>query len=279
MYSNEKIEVINVAYNYDMNNISKYKNSRSALNIWINSFTKNINKNINMNVYDNNEEIINDYINSKIDAISINADVYLKNKEKLDKNTVEYWHLRRSEIKPYQKMYLIVNRNSNINTVLDLKNKKIAIDTHNEFGKIFFEKTFISSTQKNADNIMSKINYNKSSSLLLKTYFSKYDAAVITSYEYKIMIDLNPAIKKRIKILKSSPEIFPYTFVLFHKKNKINNIQIFRKMLKKFLQSKNKEELYNIVKIKEISINKKDDFYLLGKYYEDYLEIKNKFDK
>jgi len=279
MYSNEKFKNINVGYYSGINTIPKYKNSKTALIMWIDGFTKNIDKDINMKIYNNRKDAINDYINFKINIIAISAHTYLLNKQKLDNNTVNYWQLKRSEVKPYQKMYLIVNRDSNINTILDLKNKKIGIDRKNIFGKIFLENTYLNSSKKNADEIISSINYSESSSLLLKTYFSKYDAAVVSSFEYEVMLELNPAIKKKIKILKSSPEIFPHVIMLFHKNNTTQHIELFKDTLYKFLRTGNKEELFDALKIKKFTINKKEDFDNLNEYYQNYLKLKSKFKK
>ncbi|MAD42471.1 MAG: hypothetical protein CL623_08790 [Arcobacter sp.] len=174
-------------------------------------------------------------------------------------------------------MYLITNIKSNINSISDLKDKKIGIDTLNNFGKVFLEKTYIDSTKKSADNLISKISYNKSNSLVLQTYFSKYDAAVVTSFEYDIMLELNPAIKKKIKILKSSPEIFPYLLILFNKNNTSENIKIFKEILNKFFASERKHELFDMLKIKDLSIIEKRDLDKLDEYYKEYLKSKSKY--
>jgi ABC-type phosphate/phosphonate transport system substrate-binding protein len=279
LYSNEATEEINVAYYSGIDSKQLYKNSRSALNIWVNDFTKNIHKNINMKIYTNKEEILKDYISHKMDIVAISAHSYLLNKKKYDDYSIDYWELRRSEIKPLQKMYLVVNRDSNINSILDLKNKKIGIDIENKFGKIFFEKTYLDGSKKNAKDITSKIDYNKSNSLLLKTYFAKYDASVITSHEYEVMLELNPAIKKKIKILKSSPEIFPHIIVLFHKNNTGKNIKTFKSTLSKFFKNENKQELFDILEIKDLIMSNKKNFDNLNEYYQEYLKLKSKFKK
>tara|TARA_B100001063_G_scaffold89470_1_gene83297 strand:+ start:563 stop:1138 length:576 start_codon:yes stop_codon:yes gene_type:complete len=190
---------------------------------------------------------------------------------------MDYWHLKKSKKNAYQKMYLITNIKSNINSISDLKDKKIGIDTLNNFGKVFLEKTYIDSTKKSADNLISKISYNKSNSLVLQTYFSKYDAAVVTSFEYDIMLELNPAIKKKIKILKSSPEIFPYLLILFNKNNTSENIKIFKEILNKFFASERKHELFDMLKIKDLSIIEKRDLDKLDEYYKEYLKSKSKY--
>ncbi len=230
-----------------------------------------------MNLYKNNQVMIDDYINNKLDVISLSSYEYLDNKKILDSNTIDYHHLTKSKNNPFQEMYLIVNKKSNINSVLDLKNKKIGINNTNIFGKIFIEEVYLKNAKKNADDIISKINYNKSNSLLLHTYFSKYDAAVITSYEYNVMFELNPAITKKIKILETSPQIFPYILILFNKNSTSKNIEILKKILDEFFINKKKNELYEILKVKELSKIEKIDFDPLNMYYQNYLKLKSKY--
>lgn len=277
MYSNEKLENINIGYHNNINDITNYQNSRSALNIWVKDFAKNIYNDIDIKIYDNSETLISAYLEKKIDVIPIASYRYLDYKKELDKNTINYFNLKRSVNNEYLKMYLIVNKNSKINKISDLKDKRIGIDILNEFGKIFLEKTYLDSNKKNADNLISKVYNNNSNSLLLQTYFSKYDAAVITSFEYNTMLELNPAIKKKIKILKSSPRIFPYSLILFNKNIGEKKIKVLEKILKRFFSSEKKHELYDMLKIKAISPIEKKDLDKLDEYYKDYLKLKNKY--
>jgi len=279
MYSNGKTKNIDVAYYHDEDIISNYKNSKSALDIWINDFVKNNNNNINLVPYNNKQDFIHDYNNGKLDIISLVAYSYLYNKEKIDENTIDYWQLGKSKNKSLEKMYLIVNKNSNINNILDLKNKKIAIDKENKFGKFFFEKIYLENSKKNIDDIMSKINYNNKNSLLLQVYFNKYDAAVITSNEYDIMLELNPAINKKINILETSPEIFPNLLIFFNKKNTSDNMKVFKKSISSFFINEDNHELFDILKVKEISRIEKSDLDKLYDYYQGYRKLKSKYKK
>lgn len=277
LYSNEKVDNINIGYHNNIDLVPKYKNSQSALNIWIKDFTKNIYEDTNMSLYLNKQDMIDDYNINKLDIIPITAYEYLNNKNKLDNNTIDYYHLRKSKNNSFQKMYLIVNKKSNINSILDLKDKKIGINLRNTFGKIFLEKTYLKKAKKNADEIISKINYNKSNSLLLQTYFSKYDAAIISSYEYDVMLELNPTIKNKIKILEESPQIFPYILILFNKNTASKNKSILKNLLDQFLINKKKKELYEIIKVKKLAKIEKKDLDILNIYYQRYLKLKKKY--
>ena len=277
LYSIDKTEKIDIAYYHDEEIMSNYKNSKSALDIWANDFIKKFDKNINLIFYENKHNVIDDYNKNKIDLMSLFAYLYLYNKEEIDKNTDDYWQISKVKNKPFEKMHLIVNKNSNVNNILDLKDKKIALNKKNLFAKIHFEKTYLEASKRNIDKIMSKINYNKTKSLLLQVYFGKYDAAVISSNEYNIMLELNPAIVKRIKILETSPEIFPYMLVFYNKKNTSNNMKLFKKSINTFFQNEDNHELYDILKVKESKRIDKKDLDRLYDYYQSYKKLKSKY--
>jgi len=125
LYSEEKVENINIGYHNGISADAKYKNSRSALNIWVKDFAKNMYKNVNVKVHDDEKSVINGYITKKLDVVPISPYNYLNHKEEIDENIIDYLLLKKSKDDLFDKMYLIVNKKSNINTISDLKDKKI----------------------------------------------------------------------------------------------------------------------------------------------------------
>lgn len=277
MYSNQKTDEINIAYYHDDDILANYKNSKSALDIWIKDFAKKLDENINMVLYENKKKFLDDYVSNKLDVMPLYAYFYLFDKDIIDENTADYWHLSKVKNKPFQKMYLIVNKKSGIKNIVDLKDKNIALNKRNLFAKFYFEKIFLESTKKNIDSMMSKINYNKKNSLLLQVYFGKYDAAVITSNEYDVMLELNPAIDKKIKILKTSPEIFPHMLIFYNKKNTSNKMKFFKKSLNAFLINEDNNELFELLKVEEFKRIEKKDLDKLYEYYQSYKKLKSKY--
>jgi hypothetical protein len=72
------------------------------------------------------------------------------------------------------------------------------------------------------------------------------------------MLELNPAIEKKIKILKESSQIFPYLLIIFNKANTSNNIKTFKKILNEFFESDRKNEFYDLLKIKDLTVIKRE---------------------
>ena len=267
----EKLEKI-LAFNTNLGKMMKYQNSGSALKTWIKKVTSNNNTYINLKIYDNNENMLNDYFNKKIDILVFTPYDYVKNIEKFKSITDEYWFMKKDMKYDFHKKYLIVN--SNINSLLDLKDKKIAINSANKISKFFLEKTYIEKTKKSAKKVLDNIDFLANSSILLKTYFGSYDASVVDSYEYETMLELNPSITKKIKILEESPRIFNNMIIAFRNNS---NMEDYKLILKDFLLSKDKIEVFNLLKIKTIvpdgkNMNKLDEFYF------DYMRLKKTID-
>lgn len=276
LLSQENKLIKKLSFNSNMHNKMKYKNSESALKNWVKKVTVNSNLIVTLDIYDDNNKMLNDYFNNKIDMLVFSPFDYITNIDKFKKNTSEYWYLKKDMKHNYHKKYLIVN--NSINSMLDLNDKKIMINSGNKISKLFLEKKYLEKIKKSPKKILKNIEFVNSNSILLKTYFGTYDAAIIDSYEYETMIELNPSILKKIKILEESPRIFNDMIISFSKTNKDSDMNNFQQILKKFLEDKKKRELFNLLKIKTIKTNQ-NNLKDLEDYYTDYLKVKKKYDK
>ena len=142
----------------------------------------------------------------------------------------------------------------------------------------FQKKKFLEKYKKSAKKILGNTEYIRSNSILLNVFFKKYDAAVINSNEYDTMMELNPSISKKIKILEESPRIFNFMFIAFSKNLNNDDMKNYHKILYDFLSDKNKNELFNLLKIKSIE-TEADNIKDLAKYYKEYLKLKKRYDK
>lgn len=122
---------------YDVNSNFKYKNSKKALKFFIENFAEKVNLDTKIISFDNYDEYINSFLLSELDFLVINSYNYLLNYEKLDKKTIAYWHFQKDKYENFQSMYLIVNKNSNINNFSQLDGKKIVLKKGNYLGKYF----------------------------------------------------------------------------------------------------------------------------------------------
>lgn len=269
----------NVGYLNEIYNDLKYKNSDSVLKIWIKDLTKNIGINANLIAYSNYSELLNDYLEEKIDILVINPYFYLIDSQKLDKNTIIYWNLQQNKNSNLEEIYLIVNKNSNIKKISDLNNKKIVLRKNNYFGKMFLEKLYLEKNKKNSKKFMSNLNYVNSNTFLINTYFGDYDASIIDSYYFRIMYELNPSIMQRLEILVKSPKIFNNHMILFSNKNTKEELEIYESRLNYFLNSLKRNDLFDLLKINAVSIFYPSDIKELKSYYKEYSQLVKKYNE
>lgn len=272
LYSQEKKSEKILAFNSSLGKMMKYQNSGSALKNWIKKVTFNNKTYISLKIFNDNNKMLDNYFKKQIDILVITPFDYVNNLDKFKNITNEFWYMKKDMKYNFHKKYLIVK--NSINSLDDLKNKKIAINSANKIAKMFLEKKYLEKNKKSAKKILENIEFIPNSSILLKTYFGAYDAAIVDSYEYDTMLELNPSIVKKIKILEESPRIFNNMIIAFNKDSNMENYKI---LLKKFLLSKDKMEVFNLLKIQTI-VSDSNNMSNLEKFYFDYINLKKEFD-
>lgn len=255
----------------------KYENSKSALKIFIKDVAKEAGLDLHLSIYKNEEKFLNDYVNNKIDIMVINPYLYLENKEIIDKNTIQIWDFKKSFDKDFVKYYLVVNNKSGIKTINDLKNKKIAIDKNKLLAKAFLEKEFYEKNKRSSKAITTNIKVVEKGSVLLKTYFGQYDACIIDSEDYDTMYDLNPAILKRLTIIKKSDAIFSDHLIFFHKNQGLEKMKMHKETLKRFMNDPRQNNVFELLKTKKLEIIKLKDLDELNSFYNEYKILKKKY--
>lgn len=266
-----------VAYLEEVNSDLKYKNSTSALKIWIKDLTKDVGVDIKVTTYKKMSRILDDFLESKIDILGLHPLYYLQNQNMLDNQTILYWDFQKNKKHKFQKMYVIVNKNKNINSFEDLLDKKIAIKKSNYLGKMFLEKLFLEKMNRNSKDFISKLNLLNNNTALIKTYFGSYDACIIDSYDYEVMLELNPAIKNKIKILEESERFFNYYLILFSMVNSDLELDIYKNTLNSFFSDSRKNSFYDLLKIENVRTLKSDDLENLRQFYQEYQALNKKY--
>jgi ABC-type phosphate/phosphonate transport system substrate-binding protein len=223
---------------------------------------------VNLEFVDDDKEAIDKYINKNYDFLALNTINYIDNKNNLDPYTIKYM----TTVMGYnakQKYTLLVNRDSNIKTIKDLKNKKVAIIEHFNTGKIFLDKELLEKTNEISDTYLNLQRTKKHSTTILKTFFKKFDACVVPTYKFDFMLEMNPSISKKLFKLKESEKIFIPTMSLFRKKD-LPNYEEFVNELIVYSNIAEENSLLSIFKLRKIVLIKKEDFYPMIRYYKRY---------
>ena len=174
--------------------------------------------------YNKKEKIIDDYNNNLLNAIIIDTKTLVDNK--ITQNVTEIY----ATISFHKKSltsYLLVTSDSSINDISDIKNKSMLLNKN--VSDDFYWLDFI--VRKRINKKLSTINTisyeEKKAKVLLDVYFKKYDLGVVSRVVWDTMIELNPKIKKKVRIIKVSSKSFLPILILSRKNPKKKIIREF----------------------------------------------------
>ena len=193
LYVQEKVNIKNIKFITSVVEKSVNQNSKNA--------------NITIKSYYNPKKILKDFKQNKLKVILLRSYFYFNNKKKLSGLFDSKWHLQFGENK-YQQYYLIANKDSNTKDIFNNKDRYTII-THAGYmnSQLWFDYLKYSKTKKKKK----KFNYiytKKFNYLSNKVFFNKNYISVLKKEDYESALELNPQLKKRIKILYKSKTIF-----------------------------------------------------------------------
>lgn len=225
-------------------------------------------------IYDDTNLLENYKKLKKMNVLVVHSDFYLKNKTELKKISQRpFLFNNEGEIK--NQYYLIANRDSNINELSDLKNKTygsyVADSSYNMWADYILRKELNISLDKLVKN---KNFVQKGQKLILDIYFNKSDFSVISKVVYDDMVALNPAIEKKVFILKKSKPIFFLAIGLFNKKTPEKLVKQYHKLVENGEFNRKFKSLYKLLNLYGIQPTTFDNLKELDTYYDEYKKLK-----
>lgn len=175
--------------------------------------------------------------------------------------------------------YLITNKENKINSLSDLKNRSIVLQSADILSQIWLESLFFQSGLNfHKENIKVKKTQNyRMYKKVLDVYFNKVDLAIISSYTWNTSVDLNPNIIKKVRILKKSDKIFPPVISVAHKSIDKNTLKYFNDYVFNDENNEHVSNILSLVKVNKFEKVHKDDFIKSYEFYQNYLLLKEKY--
>jgi len=163
---------------------------------------------------DDIEHSIEDFNSRKHDVMQINTLEFLHYFKSIQKNSSQCWTLSKVPKKRLRDFYLLVRKDSDINSFSDLIGKHIALTELDNMQELYLKHLMLQKNKKTATECFSSFIYNKKGSTsILNLFFKKVDVAVVSQRSYNLATELNPQLKRQLKVLHHSKEIFPATSV------------------------------------------------------------------
>lgn len=124
-------------------------------------------------MYDDIDQLFSDYLDGKLDIVSLNFNDYFLRREKIKKISNRYWSVSYNDKNEY-KYCLAVRNDIKFNSFNDLKDKKIIMKEHENIGRIWLEYNTTKNLKKDFTDLVDSIKYEpKESTSLLNVYFKK----------------------------------------------------------------------------------------------------------
>jgi phosphonate transport system substrate-binding protein len=176
------------------------------------------------------------------------------------------------EGKKQERLLLITRTDKNIDRIKDLCGKRLEIIENDELADIFLDTLVLKELQKSYKNIgLSIQNQKKSNRVVLDVFFDKADIGVIYSSSYEVMVELNPDIKNKVKILSEYP-IKGRNFSFFRHDYPL--IEELTSVAMGFPESPRGKQILEVFKTPEIEHCKVEELEHFDKLYKDYLHLK-----
>lgn len=232
---------------------------------------------VNVSFSENDRDLNKGYIKyQKYNAIVTYTSFYLRDLKKLDESSQYYFTFDYN--KEFQQYILIVNNESGIKNLKDIKGKRFASFIANDNYRDWLDYLTLKELKKPYKYfINNEKTVQRDSALVLNLYFNKADFSVIRKSVFNDIVALNPAIKKKVSILRESKPIFFYGIGLFHKNASKKLIEGFDFIVKKGTFDNDFQGLLKLlgnVKIKKIV---PDDLKDLKEFYADYKALEKKY--
>ncbi|PLY06505.1 MAG: hypothetical protein C0625_09110 [Arcobacter sp.] len=246
------------------------KEATIGLKLWVKQINESNYGNIEAEFYDDENKLIKDFKNNKIQILISDATLYYENKKIIDEYRDIKWIMSRSE-NIFTQFYLIKNSQSKI----DFDNFDVKKIYYKEnMAKIWFDNILLKSVKNKQTNFKLYEKIEKSKKLIFNVFFNKNDVSIISKDLYDSMSKLNPQIKSKIQIIKKSKAIF-FTGIGFSRKNldKVHS-GMMKKMTDDFSNSKKNFEVISFIDIQKIFLLKDGDLNELDKFYKEYFKSK-----
>ncbi len=257
--------------------LTKFKDANVALQAWFEDMGGIYDVNIEVNFYDKTKELYRSFLAKEIDVIVIDTPFFFKHKDVFFKHTNGLWSLSIDNEK-FSQYYLIGNKSKSLKGFKNFKNMTLSIREDDETAKSWLNKNSYEQNKKSAKKVLKKINeVNSDRRVLLNVFFKKTDYAIITKKVWEDMIQLNPAIKKRVEVLAKSKKIF-IPFIGMHGKwSSQETKELFYKASNDLRSLKGGEKVIDMLKFNSVYKLEENSLNDLSKYFEEYYLLEKKY--
>ncbi|MET0072200.1 MAG: PhnD/SsuA/transferrin family substrate-binding protein [Candidatus Thiodiazotropha sp.] len=244
------------------------------ISLLFNEVYKNDNHQLKIKIYEKDKMLKRQLTSGKLDVAFMNPILYLDNIEYLNNN---FTHAVQhgSSIKP--NYVLLVRRDSGINSLEGLRDKKLIIPSGHMVGLRFLDVELLRAGIPVAAESFSEVRYtNETNAAIINLFFGQVDAALVTDFSYEVASELNRQIPKTLQIIRTSQPLI-HMVIAIRKEfppHLVEKYLPFAELLNKFPRLRYLKKNFRFEGVKKIT---SDDLLTLKKLNTEYAQLKNKF--
>lgn len=167
---------------------------------------------VDTTLYESSAEMQAELAAGRVDAMSLLTDQFFDLETSLRPETV-YFTSRSGS--PTERYVVLVHRGSGIETLEGLKGRGLLIQNNARAGLAnpWLETLLARKNVSSPTNFFASVTrMDNPSKVVLQAFFRKVDGCVVTADVFALAGELNPQIKRDLKILETSPEVIPALF-------------------------------------------------------------------
>lgn len=232
---------------------------------------------VNIKFFDNEDEMFNAYKEYKeFNNAVFYLNYYLKNREEIDKYTRSYFAFS-SEDK-FHSYVLVVNKNSKIKNIKDLKNKKFVNFLGDDNLYTWLDYKTLKEVKKSYTNVIKdQVDVAKASRAILSLYFYKADFTVVKRDVFDSMVKLNPALGKKLEVIAESEKIFLYGVGTWHKNTPDETVEKFYTYANDLKLMKKLEYIYRLLDQSSLEKITKEEMKPMVEFFDEYETLKKRY--
>ena len=188
--------------------------ANAAITAWAKTILKQrgISVEVETKILESTQETANALKSGQVEAASMTTDEFLALDPKVKPDNVFLGVKNKSSTEQY---LILVHRNSGIGDVRDLRGREVLVheSRRTSLAPKWLETVLAGRSMALADELSKNmIKVESASKAVLQVFFRKADACVVTSNVFDMASELNPQVRRDLRVLASSPEVIPTLF-------------------------------------------------------------------
>lgn len=253
------------------------RDTRLAFELWIDELAHDEQIGTTIDYYDHGDEVIEAFREFRCDLLGVNPIFYLRDPGRVDAFGKAYWVVQKGP-HLYEKMVVLVRRDSGIGAAADLKGRSVIIRDDNYMGRVFLDKVLLEAEGVGVEGFVREVvSVKKHSSAILKTFFGGSDACVVPEYVLDTAAEMNPALKRDLVVLARSPRVFMPILGVFHLRTPDWVIEAFTRNARKLENTPRGQNILDLFKMKRMVRILYEDLEPLKTYYREYEALRARY--